>query len=172
MNLQGENIRLRAPELDDIDWMFEIENNDTYWHLSEAYQPFSRWTIENFIKGQTDIFAEKQYRFVAEDKSHNKIGIIDLYNFAPIHRRIFIGIFIEQSYRKKHYASQSISLVVNYCFNILQLHQVCAFIPATNVASIRLFEKLDFQFQSLRKDWYLINGVFIDELFYNKFNEL
>ncbi|NLY23207.1 MAG: GNAT family N-acetyltransferase [Bacteroidales bacterium] len=171
MHLQGENIKLRAPELDDIDWMFDIENNDSYWYLSDAFQPFSRWTIENFIKGQTDIFAEKQYRFVAEDKLHNKIGIVDLYNFAPLHRRIFIGIFIDELYRNKHYGSQSIALAVNYCFNILQLHQVCALIPANNVASIKLFEKSNFQLQSSRKDWYLINGIFIDELFYNKFNE-
>jgi RimJ/RimL family protein N-acetyltransferase len=39
------------------------------------------------------------------------------------------------------------------------------------VASIKLFEKSNFQLQSSRKDWYLINGIFIDELFYNKFNE-
>ncbi len=170
MNLQGKNIRLRAPKLDDIDWMYEIENNDCYWYLSETYQPFSKWAIENFIKGQTDIFTEKQYRFVAEDKLKNKIGILDLYNFTPIHKRAFVGIFIDELYRGKHFGLESIKLVENYCFNILQLHQLCALIPSDNVISIHLFEKANFVFQSSRKDWYLIKGKFVDELFYNKWN--
>ena len=39
MHLQGENIKLRAPELDDIDWMFDIENNDSYWYLMMLFNP-------------------------------------------------------------------------------------------------------------------------------------
>ncbi|MEN8805550.1 MAG: GNAT family N-acetyltransferase, partial [Wenyingzhuangia sp.] len=82
--LIGKNIKLRALELTDIDFLYDIENNDTYWGLSNTQTPFSRYTLEQYIKNaHLDIYEAKQIRFAIESKKGQTIGMIDLFDFNP-----------------------------------------------------------------------------------------
>ena len=41
MTLENDNIKLRAPELSDLDVLYKWENDDDLWHLSNTQLTFS-----------------------------------------------------------------------------------------------------------------------------------
>jgi diamine N-acetyltransferase len=42
INLQGENIALRALEPEDLEFLFSVENDTAGWELSNTQAPFSK----------------------------------------------------------------------------------------------------------------------------------
>ncbi len=154
--LENKNIRLRAVEIKDIDTLYQWENNIDIWRISNTLTPFSRNIIERYVQNShKDIYEIKQLRLMIETKKGQAaIGTIDLFNFDPFHQRAGIGILINnKDDRGKGYASEALSILIDYCFNILQLHQLYCNIESNNTPSINLFKKHGFTIIGLKKDW-------------------
>ncbi|MBI9054522.1 MAG: GNAT family N-acetyltransferase [Bacteroidales bacterium] len=165
--LKGKNIQLRAIEPNDLDLIYKWENNSTIWHLSNTLTPFSKDIIKQFIdNSHLDIFQAKQVRLMIEkvESDITTIGTIDLFDFDPIHKRAGIGILIAESKdRCKGYASEALEILIDYCFKILQLHQLFCNITTDNVDSINLFQKKGFKLIGTKKDWLLFSNGTKDE---------
>ncbi len=152
------NIQLRAPEPEDISLLYEWENDPSIWELSNTLVPVSRHTIEQFIQdSRLDIYQTKQFRYMIElisNKNRITIGTIDLFDFDPFHKRVGVGILIKDiSQRRMGYASDALSILLDYCFQVLNLHQVYCNISNDNKASLILFKKLGFIISGEKKDW-------------------
>lgn len=165
MFTQNENIIIRAAEPLDAELIYEWENDQSIWRVSETYMPYSMYQIEQFLLNNNDLFANRQIRFIIETKNDNeKIGCIDIYDFDPIHQRAGIGILLQENYRKHGYAKESLSLIIDYCFNILLLKQVYCLIDSLNEDSLNLFKKTGFIQCGYRKEWIRTPNGFIDEI--------
>lgn len=165
----GPNLLLRAPEPTDIDTIFRWENDIRIWHLGNTLSPFSRFAIEQFVMNtDNDIFSSKQLRLMIDWHSSGDgtktVGSIDLFDFDPLHKRAGIGILIDESSRKKGFASEALNLLVEYCFTILSLHQLYCNIEQNNIESIRLFTKAGFTNCGNKKEWLFRDGKWTDEL--------
>lgn len=171
--LTGNIISLRALEPTDLDFLFQIENNETFWTVSNTQKPFSRFILQQYLENShQDIYQIKQLRLiVVENKSENPVGMIDLFDFDPKHKRAGIGILIRPSAQNKGYASEALKLLINYTFKHLDLHQVYSNITEDNTTSIQLFRKAGFIETGLKKDWTYSNGEFKNELLYQKIND-
>ncbi len=162
-------IKLRAPELSDLQKIQTWENDTRLWHLSNTLLPFSSFAIEQYILSeQEDIYTKKQARFIIallnEDEKELKIiGAIDLFDFDPKNRRAGIGIIIEEAFRKKGYAQEALKQLIEYSFNILNLHQLYCSILTSNEQSLNLFEKQQFSKIGVKRDWVLLNNSWEDE---------
>ncbi|WP_434036574.1 GNAT family N-acetyltransferase [Formosa sp. 4Alg 33] len=165
VTLKGEHIFLRALEPEDLDFIHEVENNEAIWELSNTQTPYSRYLIKQYLdESHLDIYEVKQLRLVISDYDNNLIGLIDIFDFDFRNRKAGIGILItDEAKRAKGYGSEALSLLVNYCFNQLQLHQVYCNISEDNEASLKLFKNLEFQIIGLKKDWNLVHGVYKNE---------
>jgi len=65
--LEKNNIRLRAVEHEDVDFILRMENNTSLWGISDTYNPFSRLDIEQYVMlANKDIYSAKQVRFIME----------------------------------------------------------------------------------------------------------
>lgn len=171
MFAQSENIILRAAEPQDAKLIYNWENDQEIWKVSETYMPYSMYQIEEFLLNNNDLFSVRQLRIMIEKKSgRNCIGCIDIYDFDPIHLRAGIGILIQKEYRKLGYAKEALELIINYCFNVLLLKQLYCLIDILNTDSINLFRKIGFQQCGHRKDWIKTNNGFIDELEFQYIN--
>lgn len=163
----GENIKFRALEPQDVDLLFEWENNEAYWHLSNTVAPFSRFVLEQYVmSAEQDIYSSKQLRLIVEMKREGEsipIGSIDLFDFDPNHKRAGVGILILKKYRNKGYASEALEMLIDYCFNTIHLHQMYCNITEDNIASLKLFEKCNFKTIGLKKEWLLIKGKWVNE---------
>ena len=86
--MNHSNIRLRAIEPEDLDILYEIENDRELWDVGATNVPYSRYSLHNYIATQTsDIYADRQLRLMIENEEGQTVGIADLMNFDPRHRR-------------------------------------------------------------------------------------
>lgn len=163
--MKYKKIRLRAIEPEDLELLYEWENDNSYWAISNTVSPFSRYTLKRYIENShKTIFETGQLRLMiehAEDKI--TIGTIDVFEFEAFHKRAGIGILIaNESYRRKGYATMSLSCLINYCFKTLQLHQLYCNILSNNHISIDLFKKHGFVLIGIKKEWILVEDGYVD----------
>jgi diamine N-acetyltransferase len=166
--LKGKHIYLRALEPEDIDFLFTTENDTSFWEISSTHAPFSRFLLEQYItNSHQDIYTAKQLRLIiAKNTSDQAVGMIDLFDFNPQHHRAGIGILITSENQKKGFASEALSILIDYCFKTLNLHQLFANISSDNKTSLELFKKFNFKEVGLKKDWIYINSTFKDEFLF------
>ena len=171
--LQGQITKLRALEPEDLDFLFQIENNESFWEITHTQTPFSKYLLKLYLENaHLDIYQAKQLRLVIEEnQTQNQVGMIDLFDFNPQHKRAGIGILIHPDFQKKGYASEALDLVVNYAFQHLNLHQLYANITSDNTNSINLFKKHHFKQTATKEDWLLVNNGFKDELLFQRIKE-
>ena len=162
-------INLRALELDDLEFLFEIENNRKFQKISSTILPFSKHYLEKYIReSNLDIFSEKQFRFVISIENKNPIGLIDLFDFDPINHRAGIGIVIINTHRKKGYALESVKLIEDISKKDLQIHQLYVNVGIDNKISLNLFKKLGYLEIGIKKHWNYVNGQYLDEVMFQK----
>lgn len=164
--IKGNNILLRALEPEDLPHLVEWENNPENWKVSERLQPYSLADLKSYLNNaQQDILQTGQFRWGIQDLQSNKlIGAIDLYDYNALHQRVGVGIIVNNEFRKKGFAKEALTLLVNYAFNHLMVHQIFALITADNSRSIELFEKNGFVQTGTLKDWYREKDQFVDVL--------
>ena len=167
-SLTGKKIKLRALEPEDLAFLFTLENDELYWEVSHTQSPFSKYLLKQYLENaHLDIYEAKQVRLVIEENSSKQpIGLIDLFDFSPQHKRAGIGILIATEFQKKGFASAALSLLTSYAFAYLNVHQLYANITSDNIKSIALFKKHNFKEAGLKKEWVFSEGKFKDELLF------
>lgn len=172
LSLKGEHIRLRALEPHDLDFLYELENNEAIWEISGTITPYSRHVLKQYLdNAHRDIYDVKQLRLCICDKNDKSIGLIDLFDFDPKNHRAGIGIVVsEDKNRNRGVATEAILLLTEYAFSTLALRQLFANVVVGNDASIHLFKKLGFQEVGIKRDWILSDGVYRDEYLFQKLN--
>jgi len=164
--MKYEKIRLRAIEPEDLELLYEWENNNSYWIISNTVAPFSKYTLKRYIRNShKSIYETGQLRLMIDlIAGKQTIGTIDIFDFDPFHKRAGIGILIaEEEQRRKGYATMSLKCLTDYCFKTLQLHQLWCNILADNHESIELFQKLGFIQIGIKKDWVKTADGYLDE---------
>jgi len=132
--LQGTHINLRALEPEDLEFLFKTENNESFWEVSHTKTPFSKYILKQYLENaHLDIYEAKQLRLIIEENETKKpVGMIDLFDFNPQHKRAGIGILIHENYQQNGFASEALTLLMKYCFTHLNLHQLYANITSDN----------------------------------------
>lgn len=173
MNIESENIILRALEPEDLEFLFAIENNEIFWEVSHTQAPFSKFVLKQYLEhAHLDIYQTKQLRLIIADKiNQNPIGMIDLFDFNPQHKRAGIGILIHPDFQKKGLASEALQKLINYSFSYLGVHQLYANITSDNLKSLALFKKHNFKEIGVKKDWIFTKGTYKDEILLQRINE-
>lgn len=155
--LQSARLLLRAPEPEDLEMMYRLENASEVWSVSNTTVPFSRYVLRKYIINcQNDIYTDHELRLMIQptvDECQHAVGTVDLIDFMPLHGRAEVGIAIMESYRKQGYAQEALELLCNYAFSLLHLNQLYAYVRVDNVASLSLFEKCGFSQKVLLKQW-------------------
>ena len=166
--LKGEKSNLRALEPEDLEFLYTIENNESFWEISHTQTPFSKYLLKQYLENaHLDIFEAKQLRLLIEEKSTKRqVGLIDLFDFNPQHKRAGIGILIHPDFQKNGFAFEALSILIDYAFKYLNVHQLYANITANNSKSISLFTKHKFKKVGIKKDWILSEGKFKDEILF------
>lgn len=172
MFAQNDNIIIRAAEPKDAELIYNWENDQEIWRVSDTYMPYSLYQIESFLLNNNDLFSTRQIRFIIEEKNNSKpIGCIDIYDFDPIHLRAGIGILIQKNFRKQGLAKESLQLIIDYCFNVLMLKQIFCFVDSLNIDSLNLFKNIGFEQCGYRKEWIKTPEGFIDEYEFQYINK-
>ncbi len=163
-------IKLRAPEPEDLDILYIWENDPEVWNVSNTIAPFSRYILSKYIENaHLDIFQTRQLRLMIDtyisETGTKTVGAVDLFDFEPIHLRAGVGILIgDVSDRKRGYADQALKHLINYSFNTLLLNQLYCNISIDNQISINLFQKNGFEKIGVKKRWNKTSSGYSDEV--------
>lgn len=163
--LSQDQITLRAVEPADLDFLYEIENQEDNWLVSQTVTPFSKQTLNEYVTSLHDITVQKQLRLIIV---HDGVqcGAVDLFEYDPVNVRAGIGVLVIQDYRGKGIASIALGLVENYAFNVLHLNQIWCNVLSNNEGSQRLFEGRGYVRCGVKKHWTKSVDGWLDEIMY------
>ena len=173
LTLKGESIYLRALEPNDLEFLYEVENNESIWEVSNTQTPYSRFLIKQYLKNaHQDIYEAKQLRLaICKDQNFPAVGLIDLFDFDPKNNRAGVGILIQnQKDRNIGIGKEALGLLIQYAFRKLNLHQLYANINTENQPSLSLFTTFGFQKIGIKKQWNLVDGQYKDEALFQLIN--
>ena len=148
-------VTLRALEPDDLNFLFELENDRDIWGVSDTLAPVSRHALREYLAhAATDFYVVRQLRQVITTEIEGQpVGVVDLFEYDPLHQRAGVGITILARERRHGYARQALELLKEYAHDVLRLHQVHATVGLTNAASMRLFRAAGFRRVGTRQQW-------------------
>ena len=170
------DIFFRALEPSDVEILYEWENDRSIWRLGNTIVPFSKFILEQYIKNShQDIYTAKQLRLMIDvnDKTNNlkTVGCIDLFDFDPVNMRAGVGILIDKGNRGKGFALKALKNLIEYAFDVLNLHQLYCNITVDNKSSIDLFKQVNFEIVGLKKQWRKNKDSWIDEYMLQLIND-
>lgn len=152
--MNDPKVNLRAMEPEDLDELYTIENDREVWNVGHTNVPYSRYALHDYIAHQqADIYADRQVRLIVENGKKQLVGIVDLVNFDPQHRRAEFGIVVKQAFRRMGYGRLAVERLLHYAQHVLHLHQVYVLVDAGNHEALKLFQQSGFQDGTQLKDW-------------------
>lgn len=167
--LEGDLVKLRALEPEDLEILYKWENDTSVWGVSNTVAPYSKFVLKMYIQSASkDIYSGKQLRLVIMNKKTNEpVGLVDLFDFDAFNSKVGVGILIsETEQRNKGFAQESLALMIDYVKSHLGLKQLYCEITTDNTASIHLFEKAGFVHCGVRKSWVKDGDTWKDEAMY------
>ena len=140
--LVGKKIKLRSLKESDLNFLMNIENNCDNWIYGSENKKYTIEELKNYLSNsKVGLTIAKQFRYVIEKEK--PIGLIDLYNYS--YHQAYVAVIIDIGERKNGYAYDGLNVLIDYCFNSLQLSSLKCVIDKKNVASINLFNKKRFK---------------------------
>ncbi len=169
--LSDGKYHLRAPEPEDLDVLFNMENDTSLWMVSGNAVPYSRYQIKKYIvQSQHDFYTDRQVRFmIVRDSDGEVLGSVDLTDIDPYNGRAEIGIALLSEYRGQGVASAALKIVAGYAQKVLRLKQLFCHVPSDNKLSIKLFSTNGFTESGRLKDWLVKGESYDDVLIMQKF---
>ncbi len=157
--LVGTKCYLSPPSLEDAERWTEWDNDlqVTIPMGEEAYTPFSaektREIIENIVKKQAHYFN------IVDLKTNKTIGRCMLFAIDQVDRRAMFGIAIgDKTYWDKGYGQEATQLLLDYGFNLLNLHNIMLGVYSFNQRAISCYRKIGFKEMGRRREARIICG--------------
>ena len=146
-------IRLRAPEPEDVDRLYIWENDpEGGLHGHWAHAPLSRFQIWEYVNNyDADPSTSGAVRMMIESGAET-LGTVDLYDIDLYNRRASVGIYIDHNCRGKGIGSSAIDAIETYAADMLGLHTLLAYCVCENSLSCHVFESHGFMPAGILKD--------------------
>jgi RimJ/RimL family protein N-acetyltransferase len=168
--INGERIRLRAAEKEDIPLFLRWVNDEEVAENLLLITPISRYEEDNWYES---MMAKSPYEHVLvievkDSQNQERITPIGNCQFLDIDwrsRSSEIGIMIgEKSYWNHGYGTETMRLMLKYGFTTLNLHRIWLRVFAQNKRGIRAYEKAGFQYEGKYRQAEYQHGEYQDVL--------
>lgn len=164
----GEHIILRPLSVDDYENYKEVRERCKNWLM--PWEP----TVDGVPMDTTSTFKHFQSRIAAFERgaqfdSSYGFGVfltdgtfIGEVSLGTVIRgpfqSVLLGYWIDQKYAGKGLAGQAVSLVVDYAFSALGFKRIEVAVVPRNLASIRVVEKLQFEYEGISLEYIEVAG--------------
>jgi RimJ/RimL family protein N-acetyltransferase len=171
MRIELAQCILRSWRREDAPALAVAANNRNVWlKLRDAFpHPYTLTDAEKFLNG----VANGEYPHVACIEINGKVaGGIGLHLGQDVHRRTAeFGYWLAEPYWNRGIMTETARAFVGHYFETMPLDRICAMPFANNLASVRVLEKIGFQFEGRMCKNVIKDGVVLDSLLYAKVRE-
>lgn len=159
----GQHTRLRRLEESDAGEIFSHWNNYELRQYLPSPLPSSQQDLVEFVHAKDRLFRERnEFFFGIEERSAGRelIGIVNLESISWISRHAFVGSFciFKPSLRGKGFGKDAMLTLLDFAFNIIDLHVVALLVESYNQHAIRLYEDCCFQSRGTMRELVYRNG--------------
>lgn len=163
---------LRALEPEDLQALYQLENDPAMQACTSSPGFLSHEVLRQYIRSQAgqNAFETGQLRLAIcrKDNPHQLIGTVDLFDISATDRRAEVGIAVLPPYRRGGVARTALSLLRDFAYTHLGLHQLYALTTAANVASCALFLGAGYEHTATLKSWFYKAQKYDDALVFQK----
>ncbi|WP_228098033.1 spermidine N1-acetyltransferase [Chitinilyticum piscinae] len=153
-------LKLRPLEREDLRFVHELDNNESVMHywFEEPYEAF----VELCDLYDKHIHDQSERRFIVEDASGERVGLVELVEINHIHRRAEFQIIIAPAHQGRGYASAATRLAQHYAFTTLNLYKLSLIVDCANAPAIHVYSKLGFREEGILRHEFFVNGEYRD----------
>mgnify|MGYP001377402313 CR=1 FL=1 len=168
MILESNRLLLRPISLDDKIDVFQYRS-DKEVNKYQGWIPETIEDVEKFIsKNPVKInVPETWFQLVIVEKESQKlIGDIGIHFFDKQNFQVELGCTLHKDFQNKGYATESLTMVIDFLFLELKKHRIIASIDPENKNSIRLVERIGFRKEAHFIESLLVNGKWVDDMIF------
>jgi RimJ/RimL family protein N-acetyltransferase len=124
------------------------------------------YSLEREKEALESMANEGQNFAIVLNKTDELIGNASLFSIKQIHRTATLGLFIgNKDHRNKGLGTETVQLLVEYGFKILNLNNIMLQVFEFNKGAIRSYEKAGFKEFGRRNEAYYLNGRYYDDIY-------
>tara|TARA_R110000782_G_scaffold108212_1_gene196671 strand:- start:185 stop:712 length:528 start_codon:yes stop_codon:yes gene_type:complete len=165
--LKNKNIYLKNLTIDDNlnNYLSWINDKELTLYLNKN-KTQTKIDLKNYIQYHSNL--GNHLCGIFDSITYTHVGNVLLSRIDLINSNCNIGILIGKNYWGKGIGTSAVSLMTNYALDTLGLHKVIAGVVEENVGSARLFEKVGFTLEGIRKEEFKFKDTFLNTLYYGK----
>lgn len=151
----GERVQLIPLNEECFELTLKWINDPKIRMFTGARFPVSRYEHEVWFKSKATDKYNKTFAIQIRE-TNEIIGIAGNNEYDPINRTTYPFIYIgEEGYQGKGIGQEAFSLMIDFCFNVLNARRVYGYLFEYNTASRNMLEKCGYQIEGvLRQHWY------------------
>lgn len=164
--LQGEKVRLRAYTKDDLPLVRAYLNEIEVGQMLRGgiLFPFRPEDEEKWYEA-LDANSEKEYGFAIETKDDGTyLGGCGVHAIDAKNRVATVGIFLGKEHLEQGYGTDALRVLVDFCFNEVNLNKVRLNVFSFNKRAIRCYEKVGFKREGVLRQEIYRGGEYHDTL--------
>lgn len=161
-------LSLRWITADDLDDFFAIYSNPEvmrYWSTPPLPDKNAASKIISEIRNGFERHELLKWG-IARRSDDRLIGSVTLFHLDFDHRRAEIGYALGRDSWGKGFMGETLTAVLNYAFEVLELHRIEADVDPRNAGSVRTLERLGFQREGYLRERWQVSGEIQDAYFY------
>jgi [ribosomal protein S5]-alanine N-acetyltransferase len=168
--------RLVLRRLSGIDWkdLLEIVADEELYRYQEGH-PLEENDLNRWLEADSQIkLTTPEQAFclgIEERESHKLIGLLTL-KYTDHHRlQTLVNILMNRQYQTQGFAEEALAGVLNFGFQGLRLHRICAYCDSRNTVTSQWFEKATLRREGeFLKDRFM-NGEWVNTIWFALLNE-
>lgn len=167
--IETKRLILRRFQYEDVDavfknWASDEKVQSMYSEPTYSTREAVQGLLEKYIHAYED---PAYYRWAITLKNGVCIGQIAYFLVDGKNHFAEIEFCIGREFQRYGYATEATKAIVQYGFDIIHLHKVQICHKSINLPSKRVIEKCGFHYDGTLRDYFLIDGVYVDRLYYS-----
>jgi len=152
-----KDISMCPIEKDDIDFLIELRSST--WESLGTIKMLNITTQEKWIE---KISLSESHLYCIVYKGIEKIGLVRMDEIDYINRSIRIGGDIHPKYRGEGYGISMINMVIEYCFDCLNMNRIWLMVLENNDIAKHIYNKVGFKEEGRQRKAIYRNGEYVD----------
>ena len=148
-----------------VNWL----NDPEIYKYLDSGGSYTKKTLLDYLTKYTEQSVYFWAIIIKEDNAH--IGNIKVDQIIKKNHTGEFGILMgDKNKWGQGFAKEATKLVIDYCFNVLELRKITLGVIKDNIAAVKLYQNLGFETEGIFKMHGIYNGKFCDALRMAKFN--